>query len=221
MNDVGIMDIQRTSVLNDEIKTCSMELSQLLSTKDKCLKSNIQPPDVPQFRRISSRDNARVYPDALTWMNREFSRLGWTRHNVGENVLTGEITGNVSKISFFDEENFRAEIDRNTTLRFRICGEDRGVACAYVSKFQRRYRVYHEFAFDHQSVYYLWSLFEAETHNQVRSWTDSMVRNGRYYEYKWFVHSLCDEEDAHLMDATRRQEINRVLGIYNYRRPTH
>ena len=171
------------------------------------------------MQAIRSKDTAQTWPDALQWMNNEFSRLGWCRHKVFEDLETKTIYGMVSKITAEEECSAfpgKVLIDKSTTLKFEIRDFDGyGKPSVMMHKFGQTYRVYHEYEFDANPVAFLWKLLEAQNESEIIVWAAS-PRVFRSFE--WFRASLNKEKkiyNAEGADADRCREIDRIRNLYS------
>ena len=170
------------------------------------------------MQAIRSKDTAQTWPDALQWMNNEFSRLGWCRHKVFEDLETKTIYGMVSKITA-EEQPGKVLIDKSTTLKFEIRDFDGyGKPSVMMHKFGQTYRVYHEYEFDANPVAFLWKLLEAQNESEIIVWAASPPSRARVFRsFEWFRASLNKEKKVYRTAGTvdRCREIDRIRNLYS------
>ena len=166
--------------------------------------------------KIRSTGTAMHWDEALKWMNAEFSRFGWCRHSVYEDIDNKVIRGKVSKV-IERYENKRARIDKTTTFEFEIRDFDGfDSPSVFMYKFGGKYRVYHEFHFSSDPIFPLWKLLTANSREEAEAaaWEDHNDRKHFLQTFSWFRRFLFKERKAHKNDVERCTEINRLLTIF-------
>ena len=191
-------------------------LSSIKSRLDTMLQTE-EPISQPNIRPIRSKDTPRNWPDALNWLTMEFNRLGWARYKVEENLDSKTIRGMGAIVARRNIEENTVVINKKTLLKFQIKDSDcYGGPSVHIEKFGKRYRVYHEYQFDADAVYFMWKLLRATSEAEVTPWYDTMPQRGTIFPFEWYRYSLNQEKKEYeTSDPDRCRKIDEILEAYS------